>query len=628
MVAESDLWQGLTHAGVRPCTIEPMPTTAELARLLRYWSLTATTAAGSGHPTSCLSAADLIASLFFDGHFRFRLDERNYPNNDRLIFSKGHAAPLLYALWAAAGAFPAEKLTTLRQLNSPLQGHPLPDFPWTEVATGSLGQGLSVGLGMALQVQRQHLDYRTFVLLGDGEMAEGSIWEAIQLAAHYRLGNLIGIIDVNRLAQTGPTQFGHQVVAYQQRVTAFGWQALVIDGHDLAAISQAYATARQSTDQPVMIIAHTLKGKEIAVLEDRENRHAKVVPPERLATALAELGPVDQSWRGQLAQPITAALIAPPQRATLPPVIPPASQLAAVREGYGDGLVRLANTYPELLVLDADLSNSTFSDRFQQKYPHRFYEMFIAEQNMVGVGAGLAARGQIPFLSTLAAFWPRAFDQLRMAAYSLANLKLCGSHAGVAIGADGVSQMGLEDIALFRSLFGCTVLYPSDYPSMLKLVELAAAYPGMVYLRSTRQAVPVLYTPDTEFKVGGSHTLRHSDHDQATIVAAGITLHEALKAADRLAQQGIAVRVIDLYSIQPIDTATLVQAVRNTKHLIVVEDHYAAGGMGEAVRSALGNEPVKLTHLAVRGLPHSGTSAENLAAAGIDAASIASAMKI
>jgi transketolase len=595
-----------------------VPALPELSRLLRFWSLQATSTAGSGHPSSALSAADLMAGLFFGGHFRFLVDNPRHPNNDRLIFSKGHAAPLLYALWAAAGAVAPSELLRLRQKDNPLEGHPTMAFPFAEAATGSLGQGLAIGLGMALNAKYlDGLPYRTYVLLGDSELSEGSNWESIQLAAHYQL---------NRLGQRGETMLGHDTGAYERRLQAFGWNTIVIDGHDFPQIDQAFRQAGQSSGRPTMIIAKTFKGKGLALLENRDGWHGKALTANELAPVMGELGPVDESWRGELARPedlIPAA--AEPQ--PLPPLSIDPSRPLAPRQAYGSALVRLGKSLPNLVVLDAEVSNSTFADRFAQEFPDRFFEMFIAEQNMVGTALGLAARGKLPFVSTFGAFFTRASDQLRMAAYSLADVKFCGGHVGVSIGADGVSQMGLEDIALFRSLFGCAVLYPADGAAMEKLVETAAEQPGMVYLRSTRMELPVLYGPDEKFPLGGSKTLRRGGADQATVIAAGVTLHEALAAADHLAQAGTSIRVIDLYSVKPLDLNVLRQAVAETSALIVVEDHYPEGGIGEAVRGALGSSPVRFKHLAVRNLPHSGTPAENLASAGIDSAAIERAVQ-
>ncbi len=567
-----------------------------------------------------------MSGLFFGGHFRFFLDNPSHPNNDRLIFSKGHAAPLLYALWAAAGAIGSSELIRLRQSDSPLEGHPTPAFPFAEAATGSLGQGLAIGVGLALNAKRlDRLPYRTFILLGDSELSEGSNWESIQLAAHYQLNNLIGLLDVNRLGQRGETMLGHDTATYERRFQSFGWQTVVIDGHDFDQIESAYTQAEQAK-QPMMIIAKTIKGRGVSLLENQDGWHGKVLSADELVPALGELGPIDETWRGELARPEDLKPT-PFLHQPLAPSTIEATRSLAPREAYGQALVRLGQSRSDLVVLDAEVSNSTYANQFARAFPDRFFEMFIAEQNMVGTAVGLAARGKLPFVSTFAAFYTRAFDQLRMAAYSLANIKLCGSHVGVSIGQDGVSQMGLEDIALFRSLFGCAVLYPAEARAMEKLVAVAASHQGMVYLRSTRAELPVIYGPDEIFTLGGSKTLRRSDQDQATVIAAGITLHEALAAADRLKEQGVNIRVIDLYSVKPLDLTSLRQAVTETSNILVVEDHYSEGGIGEAVRVALGSSPVKFKHLAVRNLPHSGTPAENLAAAGIDTTAIEKAIQ-
>lgn len=609
--------------------MEAMPSTQELAKLLRYWSITSTTAAGSGHPTSALSAADLMAVLFFGGFFRFDVANPRNPANDHLIFSKGHAAPLLYALWAAAGVFPAEKLETLRQKDSFLQGHPGMDFPYAEAATGSLGQGLSIGLGIALAGQLDGLDYKTYVLLGDGELAEGNIWEAAQIASHYQLENLIAVADINRLEQTGETQLGHDLETYKERFSSFGWHVILVDGHNHDSISQAFDEAHLARQKPTIILAKTFKGRGVSFLENKEGWHGKAVPQERLTEALTEIGNVNTMWRGSLKSPQGLTRRAEIAERVKPGSHPPGASggqgltfqgAVSVRQAYGEALVDLAPHHSELVVLDADLSNSTYSETFKQAFPDRYREMFIAEQNMVATAVGLSVRGKHPFVSTFGAFFTRAFDQVRMASYSLANIVFCGSHVGVSIGQDGVSQMGLEDISLFRTIRGSTIFYPCDAWSMVRLAQLAAERRGIVYLRSTRAQKPLIYQETDQFRIGGSHTLREGK--DLTIATAGITVFETLLAARRLMEQGVDVKVLDLYSIKPIDQHALLQAAKETKRILVVEDHYPEGGLGEAVLSALTNIPFRLAHLAVRGIPHSGTPEENLAAAGIDAASI------
>ncbi|MBI4054005.1 MAG: transketolase [Candidatus Doudnabacteria bacterium] len=607
----------------------------KLSKLVRYFILVSTTAAGSGHPTSSLSAVELAVTLLFGGFFRFEANNPEYPNNDRLIFSKGHAAPLFYSLWAAAGKVSEEELLTLRKFGSPLEGHPIMSFPFTEAATGSLGQGLSVGVGMAINAK--HLDklsYRTFVLLGDSEMAEGSVWEAIQLAAHYKLDNLVGILDVNRLGQSRETMYGHDLDAYKKRVEAFGWETTTIDGHNLGEISKAFDWATslapsgpppllprgkagaRGGGKPRMIIAKTIKGKGVSFLEDKDGWHGKALSREDLDRALSELGSVDKNLRGEIAMPekkqFPISNFQFPNKVQILNFNYEKGKTVATRKAYGDALARIGEAYPKLVVLDGEVSNSTFSEIFKAKFPERFFEMYIAEQNMVGTALGLSRRGKLPFVSTFSVFFTRAFDQIRMANYSGARIVFCGSHAGVSIGEDGVSQMGLEDLALFRSLLHSTVLYPCDAVSAQKLVELAAENTGITYLRTTRKDTPVIYGNDERFSVGGSKVLRSGENDLVTVVAAGVTVHEALGAYELLSNEGIAVRVIDLYTVKPLDLETLEKAAEETQAIITVEDHYAEGGLGEAVASSLAYSGAKVHIMAVRKLPKSGTPAELL----------------
>lgn len=599
-----------------------------LARLVRYYILKSTTAAGSGHPSSSLSGVELMCALMFGGVFRFDPQQPQAATNDRLIFSKGHASPLFYSLWAAAGQVTEEELMTLRQFGSRMEGHPTLEFPFTEVPTGSLGQGLSVGVGMALNAKYlDKLDYRTYVLLGDSEMAEGSQWEAMQLATHYKLGNLVGILDINRLGQRGETMLGHHVETYQKRVEAFGWKTVVVDGHNLEEIAAGYQTALASVDQPTMVIARTLKGKGVSQFEDKDGWHGKTLKPEELPAALAELGEVDVHVRGELAKPVTATAQVPATTPAAEMKTYTVGEKVATRRAYGNALARLGSANTSLVVLDAETSNSTYAELFKEKYPDRFFEMFIAEQNMVGVGMGLARRGKIPCASTFAAFFSRAFDQIRMAQYAQSNIKLCGSHAGVSIGEDGASQMGLEDIAMFRTLLGSTVLYPSDAVSTERLVELMLQHDGLVYMRTTRKDTPVLYGAQEEFKLGGSRVLQQSAQDVATVVGAGITVHEALAAHQELLAAGTSIRVIDLYSIKPIDVETLSRAAAETKTIITVEDHFSEGGLGEAVRSALADSRTPIISLAVRKLPRTGKPDELLAYEEINSAAIQAAVK-
>lgn len=594
-----------------------------ISKLMRQWILTTSHHAKSGHPTSSMSAVELMVDLFFGGRFRFDIEKPDFPNNDRLIFSKGHASPLLYTLWAAAGQVSEEELMTYRQFGSPLEGHATSRFRFAEAATGSLGQGLSIGVGMALNAKYlDHLPYRTYVLLGDSEMTEGSQWEAMQIAAHYKLNNLIGILDVNRLGQRGETMYGHHLDVYQRRIDAFGWQTIVVEnGHDHAQVLKAYETAEETTDRPVMIIAKTTKGQGISFLADQNGWHGKALDDEQLQQALKELGDVDHSVRGKIAKPAEAT----PQK-------PQAGQAksfeytmgdkVATRKAYGSALARIAPRFPDMIALDGEVSNSTNAETFRDAYPDRFFEMYIAEQNMVGSALGLSLRGKLPFVSTFAAFMSRAFDQIRMSRYSDPNVKFVGSHAGVSIGEDGPSQMGLEDIAMFRTILDGVVLYPCDAVSTERLVESMAEHQGIAYLRTTRGGTPVIYENQEQFPIGGCKVLRQSQEDQVTVIGAGITVHEALKAHDCLMAEGTPMRVIDLYSIKPLDEATLRDAAEVTGLVITVEDHVAEGGLGEAVRTALADSRAKVHCLAVRKRPKSGKPDELLNDEGISANAI------
>ncbi len=587
---------------------------------LRIHSITATSEAGSGHPTTCLSAADIVSALFFHA-MRYDTNEAQNPNNDRFILSKGHAAPLLYAAYAEAGIIPTEKLSTLRQIDSILEGHPTPRFEWTEVATGSLGQGLSLGLGMALNGKfLDKSDYRVYVLLGDGETAEGGVWEAAALASHYQLNNLIGIVDVNALGQSQRTMYAFDIDTYCQRFEAFGWRAIGINGHNFDEILAALDQAKASTDKPTMIVAETFKGKGVSFLENADNWHGKALAKgEELDKALAELGPL------QLApvqiEPPTAANNSVGHAATeCEPPDYPTNEDVATRGGYGTGLAKLGSANPNVVALDGDTKNSTYAEQFMNLHPDRYFEMFIAEQNLVGAGIGLAKRGKIPFVSTFAAFLSRAYDQIRMSAISQANIKYAGSHCGVSIGEDGPSQMGLEDIAMFRAIPGAVVLYPSDAVSAERLVAEAAAHEGIVYLRTSRPKTPILYDADEKFPIGGCKVIRQSSEDTVTVVAGGVTVHEVLKAHQMLAAEGIAIRVIDLYSVKPVDAEALKAAAADTnKTLMTVEDHYPEGGLGDAVLDAVATEDVRVHKLAVTGIPRSGKPEELLEHHGISA---------
>ncbi len=595
---------------VDEATIEKLK---KMATLIRYYIIAATTEAGSGHPTSSLSANELMTGLMFSGIFRYDIEQPDHPNNDRLIFSKGHASPLFYALWAVAGKLTEEELVkTYRKLGSPLEGHPTVAFPYVEAATGSLGQGLSIGLGMALNAKYlDKLPYLTYVLLGDSEMAEGSQWEALEIAAHYQLDNLIGILDVNRLGQRGETMYGYDLSAYEKRVSAFGWEAILIDGHSFPEILKAYEHAVTVSGKPTMIIAKTIKGKGVSFMEGMDGWHGKALKREEFDKALPELGEIDKSVRGAISKPEDLKPVRPvPQKAitfSYPPDKP-----VATRKAYGNALARIFPEFPDIVSLDAEVSNSTMAEIFQEAHPDRFFEMYIAEQNMVGAGLGLARRGKIPFVSTFAAFLTRAFDQIRMSQYSDPNLKFVGSHAGVSIGQDGPSQMGLEDLAMFRAILNGVVLYPADAIATENLVEEAAKHQGIVFLRTTRAATPIVYDAKEKFPIGGCKVLKQSSQDAVTVVSAGITLFEALKAYDELSKEGINLRIIDLYSIKPVDAATLVQAAQDTRAIITVEDHYAEGGLGEAVLSALAATPAPVHILAVRRKPLSGKPEELL----------------
>ncbi len=592
-----------------------------MAKLIRYWTLLSTTEAGSGHPTSSSSAVELMTALFFSGRFRFDLKNPAYPNNDRLIFSKGHAAPLLYSLYAGAGAISEKELMSLRKFGSLLEGHPTPRFPFAEAATGSLGQGLSIGLGIAMNGKYiDKLPYLTYVLLGDSEMSEGSVWEAIQLASFHKLDNLIGIIDVNRLGQRGETMYGHRIEEYQKRISAFGWNTVLIkDGHNLGEIMKAFSQIGKAKGKPTMIIAKTIKGKGVSFLEDKEGWHGKALSAEQLKAALKELGEVNTNLRGKISLPSREQIQSPK------PKIKNKSQIinfkpykigekTATRKAYGIALAKLGAENPNIVALDAEVKNSTFTEIFEGYFPERYFECFIAEQNMAGMALGLSARGKIPFVSTFSAFLSRAHDQIRMAQYSRekANIKFVGSHSGVSIGQDGASQIGLEDIAFFRTIKGGFVLYPSDAVSTEKLVFEMAKCKGIVYLRTTRPETEIIYSEKEEFKIGGSKILRGSQKDKITIAAAGITLHETLKACEILKEEGIFIRVIDCYSIKPLDKANLLKAGKETGAILVVEDHYLEGGIAEAISGELSEFRIPVYSLAVRKIPVSGKPEELL----------------
>jgi transketolase len=599
----------------------------ELGQQLRVDSVRMSATAKSGHPTSAMSAADLVAVLV-DRYLRYDFDVPECPGNDKLVFSKGHASTLLYAVYRAAGAISDEELLTYRELGSRLEGHPTPVLPWVDVATGSLGQGLPIGVGMALAGKYlDRLPYRIWVLCGDSEMAEGSIWEAFEHAAHYELDNLTAILDVNRLGQRGETMNGWDLERYVRRAEAFGWHAVVVDGHDVAQIDRAYAEAVATTGRPTVIVARTIKGRGVSAVEDQNGFHGKALDdPE---AAIAELGGL-RNLRVAVAKPEALEPHRFPSGALELPRYEVGTEVAT-RKAFGDALAALGSARGDVVALDGEVSNSTFSEIFAAAHPERFFEMYISEQQLVAAAIGLQTRGWKPFASTFSAFLTRAYDFIRMAAISRANLVLSGSHAGVSIGEDGPSQMGLEDIAAFRAVHGSTVLHPCDANQTAKLVAALADRPGVGYLRTLRPATKVLYEPDETFEIGGSRVLRSSEDDDVAIVAAGITVHEALEAADALANDGIAARVIDLYSIKPLDRATLHAAAEATQgRLVTVEDHWPEGGLGEAVLATFADaeERPLVTVLAVRAMPSSGKPDELLAAAGIDAEHIAAAARL
>jgi transketolase len=598
----------------------------ELGQQLRVDSIRAAAVTSSGHPTSSMSAADLMAVLM-SKYLHYDFDKPDDPHNDHLVFSKGHASPLLYSMYKAAGAISDEELLTFRKFGSRLQGHPTPAIPWVDVATGSLGQGLPYGVGIALAGKNlDRLPYRVWVLHGDSEMAEGSVWEAFEHAAFYSLDNLTVILDVNRLGQRGETMHGWDLDSYADKARAFGWHTIEVDGHDVDAIDRAYGEAAAQQHQPTLVVARTLKGKGVKEVEDKGGWHGKALDhPEE---SIAELGGernivVDVPKPEAKGEPHTFETSGPLQLPTWK-----RGEDVATRRAYGDALAALGSARGDVVALDGEVSNSTYAEIFAEAHPDRYFEMYIAEQQMVAAAVGLQVRGWVPFASTFAAFLSRAYDFVRMAAISQADIRLCGSHAGVSIGEDGPSQMALEDLAMMRAVHGSTVLYPSDANQTAQLVAEMADREGIVFMRTTRAATPVLYDAGEEFPIGGSRVLRQGD--DVAIVAAGITLHESLKAADRLIAEGIDARVIDLYSVKPADGETLRAAAEATGgRVITVEDHWAEGGIGDAVLEALseGELPAQVVRLAVRDLPGSGKPAELLAAAGIDAEHIADAAR-
>jgi transketolase len=605
----------------------PQDRWSALAAQLRADSIRATTAAGSGHPSSSLSAADLAAVLLAD-HLRTDWSRPRDLDNDRFVLSKGHAAPLLYAMLKAAEVITDEELMTLRRRGSRIEGHPTPRLPGVDVATGSLGQGLPAAIGMALAARLLEREVRVWVLLGDSELAEGSIYEALELGGHLGLRQVVAIADVNRLGQRGPTMVGWDLEQYAGRARAFGWNALVVDGHDREAIHRAYEDA-EGSDRPVFIAARTKKGAGVSALEDREGWHGKPLPEDEARRALEELGDPPGDVRVRPLGPRRASgHPVPPPRPYEPPRYAVGAKVAT-REAFGDALRALGDARADVVALDGEVGNSTYTERFEHAHPDRFFQMYIAEQQMVSAAVGLQVFGLVPFAATFAAFLSRADDQIRMAAVSRARLCLSGSHAGVSIGEDGPSQMALEDLAAMRAVHGSTVLYPSCATCTAALVGLMAEGTGIHYLRTTRGKTPVLYGPEERFSVGGSKVLRRSGEDQAAVLAAGITLHEALRAHEALARDGIRVRVVDLYSVKPIDRATVEECAAECHgRLVVVEDHRREGGLGDAVAEVFDGRPAPaITRLAVQGMPGSATPEELLADAGIDAECIVRAVR-
>ena len=598
----------------------------QLGQQLRVDSIRCSTAAGSGHPTSSMSAADLIAVLV-TRYLQYDWAKPKDPNNDHLIFSKGHASPLYFAMLKAVGAITDSELMTFRQFGSRLQGHPTPALPWVDVATGSLGQGLPIAVGVALAGQKlDKLPYHVWVLCGDSELAEGSIWEAFDKSGHYQLANLTAILDINRLGQRGETEYGWSLDVYRRRVESFGCFPIVIDGHDQSAIDRAYGQALSSTGKPTVIIAKTIKGKGFSEIENKDGWHGKVLPPDMAERAIKELGGI-RHLKAKTAKPERTP--STPKKIVAEPVVTLPTykneDRVATRKAYGDALVALG-AIPDVVATDGEVSNSTHADEFKNAYPERFFEMWIAEQQLVATAVGLSVRGYKPFASTFAAFFSRAYDFIRMAGISQANIRLVGSHAGVEIGQDGPSQMALEDLASIRAIHSSTVLYPCDPNQTAKLTRVMADTSGIVYMRTTRGAYPTIYGPNEVFKVGGSKVLRQTAKDKVTLIGAGVTLHNCLAAADALGAKKISARVIDLYSVKPVDVKTLREAARVTKKFVIVEDHYPEGGIGAAVMEALAADGLpRVAHLAVKDLPTSGKPEELMNAAGISARHIVAA---
>jgi transketolase len=620
----------MTATSQQAPTSSTIDTIREKARLLSIYSMISTTAAGSGHPTSCMSAAELVAGVFFYA-MKFDPKNPNSPDGDRFVLSKGHAAPVLYAALAEAGVFPVSRLLTLRQFSSELEGHPTPRVPGVDAATGSLGQGISVAVGLALGARLDKSNTHVYVLLGDGEMAEGQVWEAAELAGHYDLGNLIALADVNALGQSEPTMYQHHMEIYRKKFEAEGWEAEVIDGHNVAQVLAALDRAKASDGKPYAILAQTVKGHGFSQVAGKNGWHGKPFSKEQLAQALAEMGPAPAIPPDAGRSYERTSLPKPPD---FPAPEPPSYQLGqaiATREAYGQALKKLGAVNPHIVGITGDVKNSTFSEIFGDAYPDRFFQGYIAEQNMVSTAVGLAARGKVPFVDTFACFLTRTYDQVRMAAISRANINLVGSHCGISIGEDGPSQMALEDLAIFRAVHSSVVLYPSDAVSTERLTEFAARRPGINYIRTSRPKTSVLYAATEQFPVPGFKVVRQSASDKVTVIGAGVTLHEALKTFEELKAQGIPIRVVDLYCVKPIDGKAIAEPIRATGgKLVTVEDHWPEGGLGEAVISALaeiGVSPSRYRRLAVNGMPHSGKPDELLDAFGISARNIANAVR-
>jgi transketolase len=609
----------------------------KLCQLIRYDILTSTTEAKSGHPTTSLSAVELMTTLYFGGFLHLDLKDPKNPTSDRVVFSKGHASPLIYSLYHAAGVISYPELMQLRKISSDLEGHPTFRFKYADVATGSLGQGLSAGVGMALGLRLKKLEkQKIWVLLGDSEMAEGQVWEAIQIASHYKLDNLVAIADVNRLGQSTETMLGWDLKTYAKRLESFGWNTIIVeDGHDLKQVYNAYKKITLNS-KPTMILAKTVKGKGVSFLENKEGWHGKPLPKDLLEKALQELGKVDLEIRGDIKKPNDKIQMTNDKLITNNKSFIfnyKLGDLIATRLAYGEALLTLGEMNENIVALDGEMSNSTYSEKFAKKFPERYFEMFIAEQNMMTAALGLSKLGFVPFVSTFAAFLTRGFDQLRMAQYSAPNLKIVGSHCGVSIGPDGPSQMGLEDISMFRSILDSTILYPSDAVSAFKLTKIMAEHDGLFYLRTNRKETPVIYDDKEEFTIGGSKVHQSKIKNQkskALIIASGVTLHEALKAQKELAKKGIETAVLDCYSVKPLDTKTITKLTEESGNVVVVEDHYPAGGIGEAVADLIVKNKLKIenfSHLCVRKLPRSGSPEELLHFEEIDSDAIIKAVE-